>query len=602
MFSISGTVLSTSRTFIFGCFLEKYREQFPELYHLINTRRFNDPDVIKSVFMAQNDVGEWYFKSDIMSSHVAGIIMEFVNVKNITFDLLHSVLLPFLRTKISFDKMMKVLNCLITSLRAFKMVKKNGGAVAHEHNGKFVLLFYKMGPNDHIASVGIIRIKMVHGEWVLKFMHLDDKPTDRCSELFNADVHTFDRWEIIGNDLLSHGIIVGRVLKYLPVNIKSEGWKTAPAITKIHDLLYNEYRNKYLNDDYSTIYDECLAEINKILVARDARMADSGTVESQYEERAFTILMPDLMEMLKIPSNLGDIVSRRHFNMADFAKTNSDGSRTYTPESFSTRHIMAGIDLPDHVRLVDGDECDMGMIRKIIAGECAEDTECGICGEPTIPGIDKVWTSACCGGEKSVCRTCHSAQRREFFDCVTRGAAINTTQFNCHSCGELSPEQFAMVTNRPCKLAKLIDAIKDGKRIFACKNQCRNFVCEDDIGCAQAGAEGVFACEKCNSETDIVIIKCPHCEKYLTHDGASCNLMKCCMGGYHAHDYVSASECEQCGHGTEFCGGSFRLSQEVQDLPEITCTGSYTWEETVVGMEGIFRMTKSGAIIPYVVG
>lgn len=629
MIKILKVDLSTTKTFILGCFIEKYKEKFPALYHLINTNRFTDNDVIKGVFMDRKDDGTWYFKKDILSTHLVGILLDFINAKDLTFESLTTILIPFLKTKAAYERTLSVINQICATARLSNLVLKSGGLEVQPYSGKFAIMYYSLSPDDHVPSFVALRISRKDGKVML--MYVDAPPDTKHSEIFNKDFHVCDGrrhghmrdrgCKIVGNKLFDRqDTEIGQMFDYSPINLRSSNWKTKPYLQEINAILMAEMR-KYRLGDYSTNHDEVMARIHSLLQGREDKIlaaavaSATGSVASKYIRKLVTIKIATVMQIVGIPDSQHALFTKGHFNMADFhqhpgiqfvnlSKTLFGGGADAAGGGADAADVDAPFQVP--VDWCDVDGGPLVWTRKSILH--SDGLECAICDGPVVHGLGKVTTLEC-GCEIAICSRCHGDQRNAFLRAATTGAELPITSFKCYQCAKPSNTLYKLITSGYYPTEAFMNAVKlaftmtPSGKIFGCKNscapkRCHGFVSQSEIGCLQAGAEGIFACEKCNVSTAAILIQCPGCGNLMTHDGLSCNLMRCCIGGYHAHDNVSREDCTHCGPGTDFCGGKFRLSREVQEIVSVTASYNFGGYQEV-GLECLWYLLSDGRVVPY---
>ena len=587
--------LSTSRTFILGCFVEKFKQKFPKLRSLLNTRRFNDPDVIKGVFVDTNEYGKIFYKKDILSQHVVGIILEFINSRDINFDCLKNEIIPFLKKKSKFTQFLKIFTNLQSALRVqIKVPKKNKPSY-----GRFAMI-------HHLGFEWFCYIRE-SSDGCLIIQYLDNEPSGLNHKSYNDDKYVLqsDYWKIDNNNIYHNGVKIGYLLDYTKISFDDPNWKEDKSIREIQKYLKTHCRDKVTEEDGKINPDKCknldLEECKNFIFEQMDKREKSisqkykNNEEDEFELKMFSLSLVELMKILKIDPALFTFLDKKSFTMVDF-RSNPD------IEFPKLKLLQEGtLNIPDNFYIYDGDEykkCTFESIIKLMFETHLECNECIYCCDPTLPYDCKKWECEHCNNESNSCRKCISEQRRLFEEELSGGKYISSGPFQCSKCGELSRNLLKILGIR----CKQIDKIRKGA--VACKNHkiCGELVCVEELGCFQRDNINNcrLACEKCckSNKESILGWVCPGCNRFSTHDGKSCNLNVCCLGGYHAHDYVSKEECTHCGEGTDFCGGKFRFNKEVCDFFEsknINVTEYYDFVDYIeIGMSHLRWLKPDG--------
>jgi len=578
-----GVMLNTSKTFILGCALHEAisksdtAQTLYRLSELLNTARFTDPTVAEGVFKVRDpSTGNEYFETSNFSPHVIGLVLQFIEDRGIKFKTMNDVIIPFMKKKQQFEKNKNIIQRIIGLFQIYKL--EIVGDNKHPDTGKLFQLNYKKSMDDHVPSIGIIYDRY-------RFMYLDDHPTSDPSlrVLFNRDCYIAPG----GLCILDKGQFVGNFTKF---NIYNPDWKTDPTITKINHLLYHEYREKFLKGDYSSNHDEIMEKIMGYM--RDRESAITASADIQYTTRVHTLTVIDACQLLSIPASQFAIYNSGNYSIRDI------GVDIQPITEYNTRANLRKMGDTTNAP-VSVDE-----FQRIVNIKNPEFPDCVMCECPIVPGYDKL---ICCtvqglvaNCQYYICHGCQSEQRRTFADSVKKGGRILFNLCTCPVCGDFSNTMYNLVTSSYYGSATRIqEMVKSGKSIYACKStnsaHCRGLCCMDDIGCAQAGATGIFACDSCSAGEKLILIKCPGCAGYVTHNGQSCNMMRHCLLGEHG---CQRYDCPGCGTDTGCCGAKFVLSNEVCKYVPVTITIPGTGRHEIT-IDELFTMNTAGKIIQF---
>ena len=589
-----GVMLNTSKTFILGCALHEAisltngSEDAIMLYRLselLNTARFTDPTVAEGVFKVRDpSTGNEYFETSNFSPHVIGLVLQFIEDRDVKFKTMNDIIIPFMKKKQQFEKNKNIIQRLIGLFQIYKV--EIVGDNQHPNNGKLFLLNYKKNTNDHVPSIGIIYYS--RGGKYARFMYLDDHPIldPSFGVLFNRDCYIVPD----GQCILDMGQFVGNFTKF---NLSNLDWKTDPTIKQINNLLYHEYREKFLKGDYSSNDVEIIEKIQGYM--RDRESAITASADIQYTTRVCALTILDACRLLSIPVSQHTIYNSGNYSIRDV------GVDIQPITEYRTRIDLRVMDDTTNAP-VSVDE-----VRRIVNIKDPEFPDCVICECPIVPGYDKlICCTTTCGPIKQdscryyICHGCQSEQRHTFATAVKKGGRILFNLCTCPVCGDFSNTMYNLVTSSYYGSATRIqEMVKSGNSIYACKStnsaHCRGLCCMDDIGCAQAGATGIFACDSCSAGEKLILIKCPGCDGYVTHNGQSCNMMRHCLLGEHG---CQKYDCPGCGTDTGCCGAKFVLSNEVCKYVPVTITIPGTGRHEIT-IDELFTMTTAGKIIPF---
>jgi hypothetical protein len=581
-----GVVLNTSKTFVLGCALHEAitsevsgepTENSKNLYRLselFNTARFTDPTVAEGVFKARDpNTGNEYFETSNFSPHVIGLVLKFIIDRGLKFKTMDFIE-PFMKNKQQFEKNKSIIQRFIGAFQSYQ-VKVAG--CKHPNHGKLFKLHYKKNPNDNVPSIGILYYS--HGG-IIKFMYLDDHPEP--GKLFNRDCYLIPT----GQNPTDIGQFVGDFTKF---DLNSD-WKNNAAIRQINSLLYHEYREKFLKGNYSSNHDAIMTKITGYMTEREATLG--GGEKIRYVTHARSVSVIDACRMLGIQESQLDLYNSGHYPIQTYiaAKTAADINPI---TQFNTRPDLRVMDDDTNAPVTSDD------VRLVVNVKNPEFPDCVMCECPIIPGYDKLITS-CDNCKYYICHNCQSSQRSLFTAAVKKGGCIPFNLCACPECGEFSKTMYKLVTSSYYGTATRVQKlVESGKPIYACTaskhGQCRGIVCVDDIGCVQAdGAAGIFSCDSCSSGEQPILIKCPGCEGYMTHNGNSCNMMRHCMYGEHGC-YIN--NCPGCGPGKDCCGAKFVLSKEVCVHVPVTIT--IPCDRLKITMADLFTMNSAGKIVPF---
>ena len=580
-----GVVLNTSKTFVLGCALHEaitsevsgeLTENSKNLYRLselFNTARFTDPTVAEGVFKARDpNTGNEYFETSNFSPHVIGLVLKFISDRGIKFKTMNDIIVPFMKNKQQFEKNKSIIQKVIGAFQIYQVSVEGG---KHPNHGKLFKLHYKKNPNDNVPSIGIL----YYSKGYIRFMYLDDHPEH--GTLFNRDCYLLP----YGQNPTDIGQFVGNFTKF---DLSDSDWKNNMAIRQINSLLYHEYREKFLKGDYSSNHDEIMTKITGYMTEREATLGGS---KIRYVTHARSVSVIEACRLLAISESQLDLYNSGHYSIQAYVAAKTADINPIT--QFNTRPDLRVMDDNTNAQ-VTSDE-----VRLVVNVKNPEFPDCVMCECSIIPGYDKLITS-CEDCKYYICHNCQSSQRSLFTAEIKKGGRIPFNLCACPSCGEFSKTMYKLVTSSYYGTATRVHKlVESGNPIYACTaakhGQCRGIVCVDDIGCVQAeGATGIFSCDSCSSGKQPILIKCPGCSGYMTHNGNSCNMMRHCMYGEHGCYH---EDCPGCGPGTDCCGAKFVLSQEVCVYVPVTIT--IPSDRLKITMADLFTLNSAGKIVPF---
>jgi hypothetical protein len=597
-FFFDGRELNKIKAFFLGIAISNFTEEYPELQCFLKARRFTDPYVCEGSF--KNPAGAW--QSEIFKAKLAIPLYEFIqkNMDVEKFSFINEVL-----AIVNMSNKFGFLQNLFIKMKLFlrKMVARRAISNASPHLGTWIMLKSHFGDfKPQLPGLVYVRKYKITG---MSVQYIDQHMTKGAKpSCFNGDNHSFVGTCVIDYDtnVVTHNDrIIGEVIPLAKLDISSQAWKSLGFVKALNQLLMDNFYN-YADCNYDSVYAKIIelltvgeAEINKTVELVPTMLMFSDILDM------FPVLSPSVVAFLKTNPFQQNMPIGAYY---EFVKT--------TESVPTVKEIIDSMRI--HLQLVtmDDDEVlQMKALKRLISKSLDElhedfENECIFC-EDTLNVLHYEIPHKC-GHIDKVCKDCYTGMKKTVHQTIGEGGRVPVEMITCCMCRKGSlrkanilfgPWRAAVI--QECKTIKSTE-----KMYFCCGNDDNKHgfhgcphknVVSVEIGCVAEGVEGgIFKCDQCLDEDamdkPVFLIKCPHCDNFLQHL-TGCNLMLCCQYGAHAHDLTDSHSCHGCGHATDFCGGEFRLDEEIQDVIG-TVTSSYNFNDYMeIGLESLYVMTRT---------
>ena len=600
-FFFKGQELNKIKAFFLGVAISNFTDDYPQLKRLLKARRFTDPYVCEGSF--KNNNGTW--QSEIFKSKLALPLYEYIQ-KNMDVE------------KFGFiDEVIKITNMsnkfgfvqsLFIKMASFlrKLVARRTTSNASPHLGTWLML--KSHAGDTKSNLpGLVYVRKFK-KTGMTVQYIDQKMgmglQKQKPSAYNSDIHCFIGECVIDEfacTVTYNGKFIGEVIPLAKLDLTNHVWKSLSFVKELNKLLMHNFDN-YDQCDYDSVH----AKIMELLKIGDHEMNMNTKlipVKLVYSDliEMIPVLSPEVVTFLKSNALQMNMPIGAYY---EFVKTGIDiPSIKDITSSIRIRHRLVTID--------EDTELSIKNLKKLISKTMDElhdefEHECIFC-EDTLD-VCNYEIPHKCGHIDKVCKDCYVGMKKAVHKTIGEGGRVPIEMATCCMCHQGSRRKAKILFGpwSTAVIAKCASITPNEKMYFCCGNQGSKYashgcphknVVSVEIGCADANIQGgVFKCDQCLDEDamskPIFLVKCPHCDNFLQHY-TGCNLMMCCQYGAHAHDMVSASQCHGCGSSTDFCGGEFRLSEDIQYVIG-TVTGSFNFSDYMeIGIENLFVVTAT---------